>query len=142
MADPILVTDTVVVPAHALLVRAVRSSGPGGQHVNKVASRIELHVDLEAITGLPAAARARLARLTAARRDAQGRLLVTSQRTRDQARNLEDARSKVRAVVAKALVEPKRRRPTRPTAAARERRLGSKKRRGELKRGRSDGPDD
>ncbi len=142
MADPILVTDTVVVPAHALLVRAVRSSGPGGQHVNKVASRIELHVDLEAITGLPVAARARLARLTATRRDAEGRLLVTSQRTRDQARNLEDARSKVRAMVAKALVEPKRRRPTRPTAAARERRLGQKQRRGELKRDRSGSPDD
>jgi len=136
MADPIRVDERVRVPASALTVRAVRSSGPGGQNVNKVASKIELRVELGRIDGLGEAARARLDAATAGRRDAEGRLLVTSQRTRDQGRNLEDAREKVRRLVAAALVAPRARRRTRPTAAARERRLVDKKRAGEKKRGR------
>ena len=134
MAEPIRVTGDVVVPAAALGVRAVRSSGPGGQNVNKVASKIELRVDLGRIEGLDQAARARLDAATALRRDAEGRLLVTSQRTRDQGRNLEDAREKVRRLVAAALVAPRRRRRTRPTAASRERRLDRKRRAGAKKR--------
>ena len=134
MAEPIRVAAGVAVPAAALSVRAVRSSGPGGQNVNKVASKIELRVDLLRIEGLDDAARARLDISTAARRDAEGRLLVTSQRTRDQGRNLEDAREKVRRLVAAALVEPRRRRRTRPSAASRERRLEEKRRAGARKR--------
>ena len=95
MAEAIFVSGRVRVPAAALTVRAVRSSGPGGQNVNKVASKIELRVDLQRIEGLDEASRARLEAATALRRDAEGRLLVTSQRTRDQGRNLEDAREKV-----------------------------------------------
>jgi ribosome-associated protein len=136
MADPIRVDERVTVSASALSVRAVRSSGPGGQNVNKVASKIELHVDLGRIDGLTDPARARLEAATARRRDAEGRLLVTSQRTRDQGRNLEDAREKVRRLVAAALVAPRARRRTRPTAAARQRRLTEKKRAGEKKRRR------
>jgi ribosome-associated protein len=138
--EPIRVGDGVNVPASALTVRAVRSSGPGGQNVNKVASKIELRVDLGRVEGLTDGARARLEAATAGRRDAGGRLLVTSQRTRDQGRNLEDARQKVRRLVAAALVAPRKRRRTRPTAAARERRLQDKRRAGakKLLRGRAD----
>jgi len=136
VAEVIRVTRGIRVPAGAITWRAVRSSGPGGQNVNKVASKVELRVDLEAIEGLQDDARARLEALTASRRDSRGRLLVTSQRTRDQARNLEDARDKVRRLVARALVAPKRRRRTRPSAGAVEERLREKRLRGARKRER------
>src|SRR3954465_8780164 len=99
MAESILVARGIVVPAAALSLHTTRSSGPGGQNVNKVASKVELRVDLARIEGLGEDARVRLAALADGRRDAEGRLLVTSQRTRDQHRNLEDAREKVRALV-------------------------------------------
>ena len=137
MSEAIVVAEAVRVPAHALTMRAVRASGPGGQNVNKVATKVELRVDLDAIEGLSAAARARLAALTRHRLDAEGRLLVTSQATRNQARNVEDARAKVRALVAAAIREPRPRRASRPPAAARERRLETKKRRAALKRART-----
>ena len=126
----------VLIPPAALEWRAVRSSGPGGQNVNKVASKVELRVDLTRITGLSDAVRARLALLAAPRLDRDGRLLVTSQRTRDQSRNLADAREKVRALVARSLATPRTRRPTAPSAAARERRLVEKHRAAARKRGR------
>ena len=137
MSEAIHVDAEVAVPAAALTWRAVRSSGPGGQNVNKVASKVELRADLSLVTGLSPGARARLGRLAATRLDAEGRLLVTSQRTRDQGRNLEDAREKVRRLVESALREPKKRRATRPSAAARDRRVRRKKETAERKRGRA-----
>jgi ribosome-associated protein len=137
VAEPIRVGRNVVIPASALTLRAVRSSGPGGQNVNKVASKVELRVDLSGIEGLLPAQRERLETLAEARRDADGLLLVTSQRTREQSRNLDDAREKVRALVAKALVQPRRRRATRPTAASRHARRRLKRAGSERKRGRA-----
>jgi ribosome-associated protein len=137
VSEPIVVNETVRVPAHALRVRSVRASGPGGQNVNKVATKIELRVDLEGIEGLDDAARGRLVALARNRLDADGALLVTSQITRNQARNLEDARAKVAALVRAALVPPRPRRRTRPTRAAREERIGEKKRRASVKRQRT-----
>jgi ribosome-associated protein len=131
------VAPGVVVPAGAMSASFVRSSGPGGQNVNKVASKVELRVDLEAVVGLTHAARARLAPLVATRLDADGRLFVTSQLTRDQPRNLEDAREKVRRLLARALIPPTPRRPTRPSKGAKERRLAGKKRQAERKRSRA-----
>ncbi len=137
MSQAIVVTDAVRVPAHAITMHAVRASGPGGQHVQKVATKVDLRVDLDAIEGLADGARARLAALCRHRVDADGRLMVTSQLTRNQARNLEDTREKVRALVAAALREPRRRKKSRPPAAAKERRLEAKKHRAALKRERT-----
>ena len=136
MSEAIVVTDTVRVPGRALTVRAVRASGPGGQNVNKVATKIDLRVDLDAIEGLSEGARGRLRTLAAPRLDADGRLVVTSQAERTQAANLEDARDKVRRLVRAALVRPRARVATRAPAAAAQRRLDVKRRRGALKRQR------
>lgn len=134
MSEPIIITDTVRVPGHALSMRAVRASGPGGQNVNRVATKVLLEVDLYAIEGLAADQQARLRVLARRRLDARGHLVVTSQATRTQARNLEDARDKVRGLVHAALKRPRRRRPTLPSRAAEERRIAAKKRHGEIKR--------
>jgi ribosome-associated protein len=142
VAETIRVSRSVRIPGGAITWRAVRSSGPGGQNVNKVASKVELRVDLGAIEGLDDAARQRLKALAAPRRDSRGRLLVTSQRTRDQTRNLEDAREKVRRLVERALVVPKRRRRTRPSAGAIEKRLREKRVRSARKRERRPGRDE
>ncbi len=133
MPEPILVTSGVRVLPGALEVHAVRSSGPGGQNVNKVSSKILLYVDLSGIEGLDAASRKRLLTIAGRRIDASGRLLITAQESRDRFRNLEDAREKVRVLVARSLVVPKRRRPTGPTRSSKERRLAGKKRDARIK---------
>ncbi|HET6585245.1 MAG TPA: alternative ribosome rescue aminoacyl-tRNA hydrolase ArfB [Nannocystaceae bacterium] len=127
----------VVIPAGEIAWTAVRASGPGGQNVNKVATKIDLRFDLAGSRALPETVKARLRALAATRLDPEGRLVVTSSLTRDQSRNLDDARAKLAALVRAAWPEPKRRRKTRPSAGARRRRLSAKRERSETKSGRA-----
>jgi ribosome-associated protein len=133
--DPLRVNRELAIPLAEVELRASRSSGPGGQHANVTASRIEAVFDVEASGSLTPAQRERLlARLGP-------RVTAVAQDARSQARNRELALQRLRGKLAEALRVPKRRRATRPTAASRERRLRSKRHRSERKRARRR-PDD
>jgi len=136
MTDPIFVEGGILVPAESMQMKAVRASGPGGQNVNKVASKVELRVDLDLIRGIDAASRRRLQHLVAKRLNSEGKLVITSQRSRDQHRNLQDARRKIHDYIAKAASPPQKRTPTKPSRSALERRLAAKHQRSERKRER------
>jgi ribosome-associated protein len=116
-----------VVPERELVWAAVRSSGPGGQNVNKVASKVELRFDFESSEALGTDVKQRLRALAVHRLDADGRILITSQVTRNQPQNLADARQRLAELIARALVVPKARRPTKPSRAAKRARLKNKR---------------
>ena len=132
----LLVQTGVVIPARNLSWSSSRSSGPGGQNVNKVSSKVDLRFDVNQCAALSAAVKQRLKARCRRRLDADGLVVVVSQATRDQERNLEDARGRLAALIRAALIEPKIRKPTRPTRASRERRLADKKYTAERKRRR------
>jgi ribosome-associated protein len=128
--DPLRVDRHVAVPLSDIEVRVSRSSGPGGQHANVTASRVEAVLDVTSTSALSEEQRRRvLARVGP-------RLVAVAQDTRSQARNRELALERLRSRLAAALAVPRARRPTRPTKAARQRRLEGKRRRAERKRER------
>jgi ribosome-associated protein len=133
---PLRVNSQIAIPRGELRFSFVRSSGPGGQNVNKVASKAVLRWCVAASHAVPAEVQGRILAGNPRRINERGELIVTSQRFRDQAKNVEDCLAKLRAIVAAAAVRPKRRKKTRPPKAARESRLHEKRAIGEKKRGR------
>ncbi|MEH6420318.1 alternative ribosome rescue aminoacyl-tRNA hydrolase ArfB [Pseudomonas sp. CGJS7] len=127
----------ITIPEQELVERFVRSTGPGGQNVNKVATAVELRFDIAQSPSLPEAVRERLLTKRDRRVTGEGVLVISAQRFRTQERNREDARERLAAFVDSGLRAPKPRIATKPSRAAKERRIGAKKERGATKRNRS-----
>ncbi len=128
------INDRIAIPLREFRWDVSRSGGPGGQNVNKVNSKVLLRWNPTTSPSLPETVRARLLRSLASQLTREGELLVTSQRTRDQARNLSDCLAKVRALVLDAASPLKIRRQSRPTQASQLRRVAEKSRRSATKR--------
>jgi ribosome-associated protein len=131
------ITPEIIVDDAELAEQFVRSSGPGGQNVNKVSTAVQLRFNVNASPSLPWDVRMRLAKLAGRRINAAGELLITAHRFRTQTQNRADARERLVQLIRSALVAPTPRRKTKPTAAAKRRRLETKHRRSEIKRDRS-----
>ena len=140
MADDLFVRDGVVIPRDELTIRATRAGGPGGQHVNTSATRIEVVWNVARTRALTEDQRRLVLSRLAPRVDADGDLRVVAADSRSQRQNRTAAESRLAAIVARALVVPKRRRPTRPTASSVRQRLDAKRRRADTKQQRRRDP--
>jgi ribosome-associated protein len=136
----IRITDAIALDERELEERFIRASGPGGQNVNKLATAVQLRFDVRHSPSLPAPVRARLEKLCGNRLTNDGVLVIAAQRFRTQERNRQDALDRLIDLIARAAVAPKPRRPTRPTAGSRERRLAGKKIRSTVKGWRASKP--
>lgn len=128
-----VVTPEITLGDDELVETFIRASGPGGQNVNKVSSAVQLRFDVRRSRSLPDAVAVRLMKLAGRRLTQDGVLVLTAQRFRDQERNRADARERLAALIAAAAVAPVQRRPSRPTAASKVRRLTGKAVRGKVK---------
>ncbi|HEY9133269.1 MAG TPA: alternative ribosome rescue aminoacyl-tRNA hydrolase ArfB [Dyella sp.] len=131
------VSRSIALPESELVERFLRADGPGGQHVNRTESAVELRFDVRSSPSLPEEVRERLLARSDRRLTADGVLVIQARRFRDQGRNRDDARERLVEIVRGALVAPKKRIATKPSRAAKERRLAGKQQRSKTKQNRS-----
>jgi ribosome-associated protein len=136
------ITPSLAIDDNELHETFVRASGPGGQNVNKVATAVQLRFDVRNSPSLPNAVRERLLQLAANRINAEGVLLIEAKRFRTQEQNREDARNRLAALIQKVLTPPKPRKATRPSKAAKQRRVDEKRKRSQTKNLRRTRPAD
>lgn len=136
----LIISRHLALPESELVERFLRADGPGGQHVNRTESAVELRFDVARSPSLPEPLRERLLARRDRRQTADGVLVIQARRFRDQARNRDDARERLVEIIRSALVVPKKRVATKPTRASKERRLAGKQQRGKLKQLRSKKP--
>jgi ribosome-associated protein len=129
------VTENITIKESELRVEFVQASGPGGQNVNKVASQVQLRFDIHS-PSLPKEVCSRLQIIAKNRITEEGDLIISAKRYRSQEQNKQDAINRLVELIRKATVPPKKRKPTRPPQASKEKRLEMKKQRGEVKRSR------
>ena len=130
------ISPSIDIPESELIERFLRADGPGGQHVNRTESAVELRFDVAHSPSLPEPVRVRLLARHDRRLTDEGVMVIQARRFRDQARNRDDARARLVEIIRASLTPPKKRVATRPTRASKERRLVGKKHRGTVKRNR------
>ncbi|WP_447731898.1 alternative ribosome rescue aminoacyl-tRNA hydrolase ArfB [Rhodanobacter soli] len=135
------ISRTLSLPESELVERFLRADGPGGQHVNRTESAVELRFDVANSPSLPDEIRARLLARRDRRLTAEGVLVIQGRRFRDQVRNRDDVRERLVEIIRSVLVPPKKRVATKPTRASKERRLVGKQQRGRIKQTRSRKPE-
>jgi len=136
----IRITESITLDEREIAESFVRSTGPGGQNVNKLATAVQLRFDLRRSRALPPDVCARLERLAGRRLTAEGVLIITAQRHRTQERNRQEARERLVELIRRAATPPKPRHATKPTAASKRRRIETKTRRSRLKHLRGSKP--
>lgn len=137
----LIVSRSISLPESELVERFLRADGPGGQHVNRTESAVELRFDVIDSPSLPEEVRARLLARRDRRLTSEGVLVIQGRRFRDQARNRDDVRERLVEIIRGVLLPPKKRVATKPTRASKERRLAGKQQRGRIKQGRSRKPE-